>query len=204
MASHSGSIHTSRRPFTAGNGYLVPANEAHRLDSLLLLHIRSAEMLLTGLTSSVLIFLGSPHWVRFKFLVIKTPLRWDLPVATGCYLHTSGTMGAAVKSAVNGRKSSSSCELGQEPHWEASAEFPVRQNTTCFIWNWNVQPPFFSQWSALASGHFGWDSNVCNYKWNLELKVFGRRRNFSYWKSTSSSFFAVLSNAHTHTYIYNI
>lgn len=188
MAPHSAPIHASRRPFAAGNGYLAPANKAHRLDSLLL-HIWSAEVLLTGLTSSVLIFLGSPRWVRFKFLVIKTPLRWDLPVATGCYLHTSGTMGAAVKSAVKGRKSSSSRELGQEPRWEASAEVPVRQNITRCIYNSNVQTPYFIfiffslQWSVLA----GWSDSRSGRDWN----VCERLEVESFWKATG--FFIIIN-----------
>lgn len=194
MAPHSAPIHASRRPFTAGNGYLAPANKAHRLDSLLL-HIWSAEVLLTGLTSSVLIFLGSPRWVRFKFLVIKTPLRWDLPVATGCYLHTSGTMGAAVKSAVKGRKSSSSRELGQEPRWEASAEVPVRQNITVAFTTQMSRPLILFYFSFLYSDQC-WlagltaalDETEMSVS-DLKLKVFGRQQYFSSSStSTCSSF----------------
>lgn len=50
-----------------------------------------------------------PRRAWFKFLVIKRSAG-DLLTTAGCYLHTSGTMGAGNKNAVKCRKLLSSCD----------------------------------------------------------------------------------------------
>ncbi len=71
------------------------ANKAHQLDSLL--HIRSVEVPLSGLGRSVLIFPDTSN----RPSVISAPghktLCGDLLTTAGCYPHTSGTIGAAIK-----------------------------------------------------------------------------------------------------------